>query len=118
MKIFKKIETSKILALYLLTLLTGILVYALWIMYYLSDISALPTVITDIAAQILVYAVYCLKSYKAKSSEEEMKFKRDKFAAMLEAAAKNKKNTGIESLDDYIDDEDDECDDEEEENNG
>ena len=47
-------------------------------MWQFADLSYLGVMITDIAAQVLVFAIYCMKAYKAKKSEEEMKFKRER----------------------------------------
>lgn len=71
------IETSKLFAGYLFALMNAIIVYAMIAMWKFADLSYLGVLITDIAAQILVYAIYCLKAYKGKNAEEEMKFKRE-----------------------------------------
>ena len=71
------VETSKLLAIYLFALLNAIVIYAMISIWKFADISYLGVLITDIAAQILIYGIYCLKAYKAKKSEEDMKFKRE-----------------------------------------
>lgn len=73
-----RIEVSKILAIYLLVLLTAIVIYSMVVIWHFGDLSYLNILISDIAAQILVYAIYCLKSYKAKKSEEELSFEKEK----------------------------------------
>lgn len=73
----KKIETSKLLVFYLFVLFNAVLVYAMAAMWMFADFSYLGVLITDIAAQVLVYATYCLKAYKAKQSEEAVKLERD-----------------------------------------
>lgn len=73
-----RIEVSKILAIYLLILLTTIVIYSMVVIWHFGDLSYLNILISDIAAQILVYAIYCLKSYKAKKSEEELSFEKEK----------------------------------------
>lgn len=78
-----KIETSKLIALYLFALLNAIVIYAMVAMWKFADLSYLGVLISDIAAQIMIYAIYCMKAYKAKKSEEEMKFKRDKYSGSL-----------------------------------
>lgn len=78
-----KIETSKLIALYLFALLNVIVIYAMVAMWKFADLSYLGVLISDIAAQIMIYAIYCMKAYKAKKSEEEMKFKRDKYSGSL-----------------------------------
>ena len=70
-----KIETSKLIAIYLFALLNGIVTYAMVAMWTFVDFSYLGILISDIAAQVLIYAIYCMKAYKAKKSEEEMKFR-------------------------------------------
>lgn len=72
------IETSKLITIYLLILLNVIVVYSMVIMWVTADLSALPVMISDLAAQVLVYAVYCAKAFKGKQSEENLRFERDK----------------------------------------
>lgn len=74
-----KIETSKLLAIYLLGLMNLIIVYALVAMWHFGDLSYLGVLVTDIAAQILTYAIYCVKAFKGKQAEEEMNFRREQF---------------------------------------
>lgn len=73
-----KIEFSKILAVYLIILLTSIVVFTMVAMWHFGDLSYLNVLITDIAAQIIVYMVYCIKAYHGKKSEEELNFQKDK----------------------------------------
>ena len=84
------IETSKIIAIYLFGLLNAIVVYAMVSMWHFSDLSYLGVLITDIAAQILIYAIYCLKAYHGKKQEEEMSFRRDKYSGSLNDLLKAK----------------------------
>lgn len=77
-------EVSKILAIYLLILLTTIVIYSMVVIWHFGDLSYLNVLISDIAAQILVYAIYCLKSYKAKKSEEELNFEKEKISNVLD----------------------------------
>ena len=72
------IETSKLLAIYLFALLNAIVIYAMVVMAITSDLSALPVLISDIAAQVIVYAIYCAKAFKGKQAEEDIKLERDK----------------------------------------
>lgn len=74
----RHIETSKAIAIYLFILLNAIVVYSMVAMWRTGDLSALPVLISDLAAQVLVYAVYCAKAFKGKQSEEQMRFERDK----------------------------------------
>ena len=73
----KKRETSKMIALYLFALLNAIVIYSMVAMWRFGDLSYLGVLITDIAAQILTYGIYCLKAYKGKKAEEDLKFRRD-----------------------------------------
>lgn len=76
------IETSKLIAIYLFILLNVIVIFAMISMWKFADLTYLGVLITDIAAQILIYGIYCMKAYKGKKSEEEMKFKREKFGSL------------------------------------
>ena len=76
-----RIETSKALAIYLFILLNVVLIYALIAMWHFADLSYLGVLITDVAAQILTYAIYCMKAFKGKKEEEKMALERDKFEA-------------------------------------
>ena len=73
-----KVEFSKILAIYLIVLLTSIVVFTMVAMWHFGDLSYLNVLITDIAAQIIVYMIYCVKAYHGKKSEEELNFERNK----------------------------------------
>ena len=72
-----KMETSKKVAIYLFILFNVILIYAMAAMLLLGDLSCLSVLISDIAAQVLTYTVYCLKAYHGKKQEEIIKLKRD-----------------------------------------
>ena len=74
---WKRIETSKALAIYLLVLMNLIVIYALVAMWHFGDLSYLGVLITDVVAQIVTYAIYCVKAFKGKQAEEEMNFRRD-----------------------------------------
>ena len=73
-----KVEFSKILAVYLLILFTAIVVFTMVAIWHFEDLSYLNILISDIAAQILVYMIYCVKAYHGKKSEEELKFEKEK----------------------------------------
>lgn len=92
-KLKHKLETSKLIALYLFALLNAIIIYAMVAMWKFTDFTYLGVLISDIAAQVLIYAIYCMKAYKAKKSEEELKFERDKLdsslSGVLEAGAES-----------------------------
>lgn len=77
------IETSKLLAVYLFALLNLVIIYSLVAMWHFSDLSYLGVLISDIAAQVLIYAIYCIKAYNAKKSEEELKYRRERFTSNL-----------------------------------
>ena len=92
-----RMETSKKLAIYLFVLMNVVVVYCLVAMWYFGDLSYLGVLITDIASQILIYAIYCLKAYKAKKSSEDMAFKRDQYGLgdLLEAGAEAQENVPV-----------------------
>ena len=94
----KHIETSKLIAVYLFALLNAIVIYAMVSMWRFSDLSYLGVLITDIAAQILIYGIYCLKSYKGKKSEEDLKFEREKlsFGELFDVRGKKEDVTSVE----------------------
>lgn len=82
-KTANRIETSKLIAIYLFALLNAIVVYAMVAMWHFGDFSYLGVLISDIAAQVLIYAIYCMKAYHAKKQSEQMKFDREKLRGNL-----------------------------------
>ena len=86
------VETNKLMAIYLFILLNAVIIYAMIAMWTFADLQYLGLLISDIAAQVLIYAIYCMKAYKAKKSEEELKFRKEQSSGtisdMLEAASK------------------------------
>ena len=79
----KKKETSKMIAIYLFLLLNVIVAYALVAMWHFSDLSYLGVLISDIAAQVLVYAIYCLKAFHGKKEQEKNNLERDKMSMRM-----------------------------------
>ena len=79
----KKKETSKMIAIYLFLLLNVIVAYALIAMWHFSDLSYLGVLISDIAAQVLVYAIYCLKAFHGKKEQEKNNLERDKMGMRM-----------------------------------
>lgn len=77
------IETSKLIAIYLFGLMNAIIIYAMVAMWRFGDFSYLGVLISDIAAQVLIYAIYCMKAYHAKKQSERMKFEREKLQGSL-----------------------------------
>lgn len=73
-----RMETSKLIAVYLFVILNSIIVYAMIAMWHFSDLSYLGILISDIAAQVLIYAIYCIKAYHAKKQSEQVKLDREK----------------------------------------
>lgn len=80
----KHLETNKLIAIYLFILFNVIIIYALVAMWKLGDLSYLGVLISDIAAQVLVYAIYCIKAYCGKREEERLRFERDKLIILPE----------------------------------
>lgn len=81
-KYTKRIETSKLLAIYLFVLFNAVMIYAMAAMWVLRDLAYLGVLITDIAAQVLIYAIYCLKAYCAKKQSENVKLRRERYAGI------------------------------------
>lgn len=99
-----KMETSKKIAIYLFILLNVVVVYCLVTMWHFADLTYLGVLITDIAAQIMIYGIYCLKAYKAKKSEENIKFEREKWLGLgdiLEAGAESEEPVPIEGAETF-----------------
>ena len=78
-----RIETNKLMAIYLFVLLNSIIIYSMIAMWKFGDFSYLGVLITDIAAQVLIYAIYCMKAYHAKKQSELIKFSREKLQGGL-----------------------------------
>lgn len=60
-------STTKLIAVYLFIILNVVLIYAMICMWHFGDLSYLGVLITDVAAQILTFVVYCAKSLKENS---------------------------------------------------
>ncbi len=78
-----RFETSKLIAIYLFALLNAIIIYAMIAMWRFGDFTYLGVLISDIAAQVLIYAIYCMKAYHAKKQSEKLKFDREKLQGSL-----------------------------------
>lgn len=77
-KLKSKMETSKVMMVYLFVLFNAVIVYAMIAMWKLCDLTYLGVLISDIAAQVATYGIYCLKAYHGKKQEEQMKFEKEK----------------------------------------
>ena len=84
-----KFETSKLIAIYLFVLLNAIVIYAMVAMWTFADFSYLGVLISDIAAQVIVYAIYCMKACNAKREEESLKFEREKLLSSFDVQSEN-----------------------------
>lgn len=73
-----KIETHKFIMFYLFALLNIIVIYSMVAMWAFRDLTYLGVLISDIAAQVIVYAIYCLKAYHGKKQEEQMKLEKER----------------------------------------
>ena len=60
----KPITTTKLIAAYLFVVLNAILIYACVAMWHFADLTYLGVLISDIAAQVIVYMLYIIKSTK------------------------------------------------------
>lgn len=85
----RRFETSKLLAVYLFVLLNAIVVFSMVSMWHFGDLSYLGVLISDIAAQVVIYAIYCVKAYKGKKAEEDNKLERDKMLCDIEPTAED-----------------------------
>ena len=61
-KKFKWPSTTKLIATYLFVIFNVVLVFVMYAMWHFADLSYLGVLITDIAAQVLVYLIYVQKS--------------------------------------------------------
>lgn len=77
------VETSKLIAIYLFALLNAIIIYAMAAMWQFADLSYLGVLISDIAAQVLIYAIYCLKAYHGKKQAEKTRLEEEKMNGHL-----------------------------------
>ena len=60
----KKINTSKLLIGFIFINCVTVEIYSMWVMYVLSDLSALSVLMTAIIGETFAYAVYSIKSTK------------------------------------------------------
>lgn len=78
----KKMTTSKIIAYFIIINCTVVEMYSMWVMYQLADLSALYSLIGAVIGESITYAIYCAKSFKDTSSEETLKFEREKIGLL------------------------------------
>lgn len=76
-----KIETSKILAIYLIALFTGIILYSLIAMWHFQDLSHLSTLITAFVSEVMTFLIYCAKAFFAKKNKELIALQREQMSA-------------------------------------
>jgi hypothetical protein len=69
---------SKIFTIYIFLLLNVVVIYSLIAMWHFQDLSYLGTLITALGAECLTFITYCVKAYKAKNSEETLKYVRER----------------------------------------
>ncbi len=74
------VETHKALAVYLFILINVIITYTLAAMWIFQDISLLDVLITSVVSEVIVFAIYCIKAYKGKKQEEQMKLEYSKLS--------------------------------------
>lgn len=55
-------STTKLIAVYLFLILNAVLIYSMYVMYNFRDLTYLGVLITDIAAQVLIYLIYTVKA--------------------------------------------------------
>ena len=81
----RKLTTTKVLMYLIFLNCLMIEVYSMWVMFTLSDLSALYSLIGAVIGESISFAVYCAKSYKETKEEVDAKLRRDKFEASVEA---------------------------------
>lgn len=64
-----KMSTGKKLTIFLIINFTIVEFYTLYIMYYLQDISALPSLITVVIGEVIALLVYQIKSLKENTAD-------------------------------------------------
>lgn len=64
----RKMPMGKKLTIFLLINFTLVELYTLYIMYYLQDITALPSLITVVVGEVVAFIVYQIKSLKENTS--------------------------------------------------
>lgn len=82
----RKLTTTKVLMYLIFLNCLMIEVYSMWVMFTLSDLSALYSLIGAVIGESISFAVYCAKSYKETKEEVDAKLRRDKFEASVEAS--------------------------------
>lgn len=97
-----KNETSKLIAIYLFVIFNIILIYSLVAMWEFRDLTYLGVLITDIAAQVLLFGIYCLKAYKGKKQEELMKFEKEKLFGIVDNIVNANDNFDVEDGDESV----------------
>ena len=81
----RKLTTTKVLMYLIFLNCLMIEVYSMWVMFTLSDLSALYSLIGAVIGESISFAVYCAKSYKETKEEVDARLRRDKFEASLDA---------------------------------
>lgn len=81
----KKLTTTKVLMYLIFLNCLMIEVYSMWVMFTLSDLSALYSLIGAVIGESISFAVYCAKSFKETKEEADAKLRRDKFEASIES---------------------------------
>ena len=61
-KHFKLPTTSKLIAVYLFTILNVVLIYSMIAMWHFMDLTYLGVLVTDVAGQVLTYFIYAKKA--------------------------------------------------------
>lgn len=64
----KKIQTSKLIAIYLFIILNIVLSFSMISMWVFQDLSYLGVLISDVIAQVITYMIYMVKSTKENTS--------------------------------------------------
>lgn len=74
----KPMETSKWIAILLLSVMLSSLIYTMIVMVAFRDISYIGALITEVIGAAMVYFVYCGKAFLGKKASEDNKLEREK----------------------------------------
>lgn len=75
----KKIQTSKIFFMLVFLTCTAVIIYSMYAMLKMMDLSALPVLISSTVTEGIVLAGYFAKSYLETKSEKDLEFEKEKF---------------------------------------
>ena len=87
----KKISTMKLLVGFMLLNLTAIEIYSMWVMYALSDLSALYSLITAVIGETITVIAYSVKSTKENT-----------YGGIVYDSVVNSRNVHVDEMDETV----------------